>query len=141
MENASTAPARKPSSRPPIKLCESDADTLSELAMRMESRQPQLAAMLMAEIDRAKIVPDARLPKDVVAMGATVRFSDETAGTERVAQLVYPHQADLEAGRISVLTPVGAGLIGLREGQSIRWKDRDSHERIFRIIEVVPAAR
>jgi regulator of nucleoside diphosphate kinase len=52
--------------------------------------------------------------------------------------LVYPAEADIEAGRISILTPVGAGLIGLAEGASILWPDRDGHERRLRIIAVTP---
>jgi len=115
---------------------ESDADRLSELAVRIEASQPRLAAMLTAEIDRARVVADGKLPKSVVAMGSTVRFADDTTGTERTVQLVYPHQADIEAGRLSILTPVGAGLIGLAEGQSIVWRDRGEHERVLRVVEV-----
>ena len=131
------ASKRKPA-RPPIRMRESDADRLSELAVRIEASQPQLAAMLTAEIDRARVVADDKLPKSVVAMGSTVRFADDTAGTERTVQLVYPHQADIEAGRLSILTPVGAGLIGLAEGQSIVWRDRGEHERVLRVVEVAP---
>jgi len=131
------APAsRRKAARPPIQMRESDADRLSELAMQIEAAQPQLAAMLTTEIDRARIVADARLPATVVAMGSTVRFADETAGTERTVQLVYPHQADIEAGRLSILTPVGAGLIGLGAGQSIVWRDRSERERVLRVVEV-----
>ena len=52
-------------------------------------------------------------------------------------KLVYPHDADIEAGRISIMSLVGAGLIGLRAGQSISWPDRSGHERSLRIIEVM----
>lgn len=132
------AASKRKAARPPIKMRETDADRLSDLAMRIEATQPQLAAMLTAEIDRARVVPDSRLPKSVVAMGSTVRFADDTAGTERTVQLVYPHQADIESGRLSILTPVGAGLIGLAEGQSIVWRDRGEHERVLRVVEVTP---
>ncbi len=132
---APAASKRKPA-RPPIRMRESDADRLSELAVRIEASQPRLAAMLTAEIDRARVVADGKLPKSVVAMGSTVRFADDTTGTERTVQLVYPHQADIEAGRLSILTPVGAGLIGLAEGQSIVWRDRGEHERVLRVVEV-----
>lgn len=132
---APAASKRKPV-RPPIRMRESDADRLSELAVRIEASQPRLAAMLTTEIDRARVVADGKLPKSVVAMGSTVRFADDTTGTERTVQLVYPHQADIEAGRLSILTPVGAGLIGLAEGQSIVWRDRGEHERVLRVVEV-----
>jgi regulator of nucleoside diphosphate kinase len=51
-------------------------------------------------------------------------------------QLVYPAEADIEAGRISILTPIGAGLIGLREGQSILWPDREGRERRLTVVRV-----
>jgi regulator of nucleoside diphosphate kinase len=51
-------------------------------------------------------------------------------------KLVYPQDADIEAGRISILTPIGAGLIGLAQGDSIVWPDRDGQERILRIVRV-----
>ena len=39
--------------------------------------------------------------------------------------LVYPPEADIDAGRISVPTPIGTALLGLAEGQSIDWTARD----------------
>ena len=126
----------KAKARPPILLCESDADRIADLAVGVESRLPQVAAMLLKEIDRARVVKDGALPVDVVGMGSRVRFRDESAGTERTVRLVYPSEADIEAGKVSILTPIGAGLIGLREGQSIRWEDRDGHPKVLQVITV-----
>jgi regulator of nucleoside diphosphate kinase len=72
-------------------------------------------------------------------MHATVRFIDEASGKDYSYQLAYPGEADISAGRISILTPVGAGLIGLREGQSILWPDREGHERELKIVAVSQA--
>lgn len=127
---------RPTAARPPIQICESDAERISDLALDLEPRQPQIAALLLAEINRAKVVPDGKLPSDVAAMQSTIRFSDEASGTERTLQLVYPHEADIEQGRISILSLVGAGLLGLRPGQSISWPDRGEHERRLTVIEV-----
>lgn len=126
----------KATARPPIQICESDAERVSNLAMDMEGRMPEVAELLLAEISRARVVQDARLASDVVAMMSTVRFVDDASGVERTLQLVYPQDADIEAGRISIMSLVGAGLIGLRAGQSISWPDRGGHERPLRIIEV-----
>lgn len=126
----------KAKARPPILLCESDADRIADLAVGVESRLPQVAAMLLKEIDRARVVKDGALPADVVGMGSRVRFRDESAGTERTVRLVYPSEADIEAGKVSILTPIGAGLIGLREGQSIRWEDREGHPKVLQVIAV-----
>jgi regulator of nucleoside diphosphate kinase len=50
-------------------------------------------------------------------------------GRERSVVLVYPGQADIGVGRISILTPIGTALIGLSEGQSITWTTRDGRRR------------
>ena len=127
---------RKAEARPPLQMRESDAERISNLAMDMEGRMPQVAELLLTEISRAKIVQDSRLAADVVAMLSTVKFVDDASGIERTLQLVYPQEADIEAGRISIMSLVGVGLIGLRAGQSISWPDRGGHERPLRIIEV-----
>ncbi len=51
-------------------------------------------------------------------------------------QLVFPGQADIGAGKISILTPIGTALIGLSEGQSIVWTARDGKERRLTVIKV-----
>jgi regulator of nucleoside diphosphate kinase len=132
---------RKTAKRPPIHMNDAEADTLTNLALGAEERLPQVSEMLLEEIGRAKIYTAGKLPRDVVSMHATVEFRDEANGTSRTVQLVYPKDADISAGRISILTPVGAGLIGLREGQSIIWPDRDGHERQLSIVKVTQADR
>ena len=64
-------------------------------------------------------------------------FARQCAGVERTLQLVYPQAADIEAERISILSLVGAGLLGLRTGQSIMWPDRAGKQRLLRIVDVV----
>ena len=127
---------RKARARPPIQIRETDAERIGNLAIEAEERLPQVAELLLAEINRAKVVPDSRLPGDVVAMQSTVKFVDEASGVERTLQLVYPQAADIEAERISILSLVGAGLLGLRPGQSISWPDRAGKQRALRIMEV-----
>ena len=128
---------RKAQARPAIQIRETDAERISNLAIEAEDRLPQVAELLLAEINRAKVVPDSRLPGDVVAMQSTVKFVDEASGVERTLQLVYPQAADIEAERISILSLVGAGLLGLRTGQSIMWPDRAGKQRLLRIVDVV----
>lgn len=122
--------------RPPIHMIDTEADALADMAYGARDRLPQASELLTAEIDRAKIYSAAKIPADVVTMGATVEYLDEASGVTRTVQLVYPGDADVEAGRISILTPMGAGLIGLREGQTIGWPDREGHERNLTILKV-----
>lgn len=127
--------------RPCIIMAETEAEHLSALALQMEQAAPLAADMLLREIDRAEIRPDAEMPGHVVRMRSTVRFEDDANGVARSVLLVYPKEADIAAGKISVLSLVGAGLIGLSVGQSIQWPDRDGHERALRILKVEPPGR
>lgn len=126
----------KAARRPPIHMIDSEADALTDLALGVAKRLPEVSEMLLTELARATLHKVAHMPRDIVTMHATVEFTDEGTDTTHVGQLVYPKDADISAGRISILTPVGAGLIGLREGQSILWPRRDGKERRLSIVRV-----
>ncbi|WP_068874519.1 MULTISPECIES: nucleoside diphosphate kinase regulator [unclassified Phenylobacterium] len=130
-----TTTARAPA-RPPITLSETDAERLTALALQAEDRTPELAGLLLAELERARIRPDGKTAPDVVGVGSSVEFVDEAHGEPRTVQLVWPGEADIAAGKVSVLTHVGAGLLGLSAGQSILWPDRDGRKRALRIVSV-----
>ncbi|AYJ84728.1 nucleoside diphosphate kinase regulator (plasmid) [Sphingomonas paeninsulae] len=123
--------------RPDIHLSAAECDALWDLALRSETRHPQSSAMLLDELGRAKLCGPENLPDETVVMNSLVDFIDEGTGTRRVVQLVYPQDADIGAGRISILTPIGAGLIGMTAGNSIRWPDRDGQDRMLRIVTVM----
>jgi regulator of nucleoside diphosphate kinase len=96
---------------------------------------------LQDELDRADIVAPKELPRGVVTMHARVRYVDETTGERRRVTLVYPDQTDLQRGRISVLAPVGAALLGLATGDAIDWEFPHGVRRL-RVERVVqPAGR
>lgn len=127
---------KKAAPRPRIRMIDGEAEVLSNLALSVEDRLPQVSEMLLEEIGRATLHKRDAIGPDVVTMNATVAFIDEATGTDRTVQLVFPKDADIAAGKVSILTPVGAGLIGLSKGQSIVWPDRDGHERRLTIVEV-----
>ena len=134
-------PASRPAfTRPPIILGAAEAERLSALALQSEASAPLAAGLLLDEIERARVCADARVPADVVRMGSRVEFVDEAHGEAPTVQLVWPAEADIALGRVSVMTPVGAGLIGLRPGQSILWPDRGGGQRALRIVSVTPPA-
>jgi regulator of nucleoside diphosphate kinase len=124
------------SARPPIHMIEDEAELLADLALSAKRRLPQVSELLLRETSRARVHSAATIPSDVVTMGSFVEFIDEGSGANRTVQLVYPPEADISHGRISILTPVGAGLIGLRQGQSILWPDREGHRRTLVIKRV-----
>ncbi|MNC89208.1 Regulator of nucleoside diphosphate kinase [compost metagenome] len=82
------------------------------------------------------MVPRADIPRDVVTMNSRVVFENETTGERREVTLVYPHEADIDAGKISILVPVGSALLGLRVGQSIDWELPSGEKHRYRVIDV-----
>lgn len=131
------APTQKRQRKPAITTTRSDHDRLSRLAESYEGRNPEVAEELLSELDRARIIEDSRIAANVVRMGSTLRFTSDL-GEDRRVTLVFPGEADIAEGKISVLTPIGVALIGLSEGQSIDWTARDG--RVHRLtVETVEA--
>lgn len=126
----------KASRRPPIHMIESEAESLANLAIGNDERFPEACELLLREIDRARLHKPDKIPAGIVTMMSTVEFADDAHEDGHTVQLVYPGQADISAGKLSVLTPVGAGLIGLAEGQSIIWPGRGGSERVLTIRKV-----
>jgi len=124
--------------RPDIVLARNEAVRLSNLALSLERRAPLAAGLLLEEIDRAEIRADADMPDDVVRMYSMLSYIDELHDKARSIVLVYPAEADISAGKVSVATPIGAGLIGLSPGQSIRWPDLEGRWRRLEVLKVSP---
>lgn len=97
------------------------------------------AESLLEEMERARVVPDAKLNADIVRMGSRVQYRTAEDDLKDVT-LVYPANADILEGKISVLTPVGAALIGLRTGQSITWEARDGRRNVLTVLSVIQPA-
>src|SRR5690606_15231267 len=115
--------------KPPIRMTKADHDRLLRLVEAADETLPDIADYLAAEVDRAEIVEAGTKPPGLVFMGSRVAFRDRKSDQAQTVTLVYPEEADMTNGRMSVLTPVGAALIGLSEGQSITWTTRTGEER------------
>jgi regulator of nucleoside diphosphate kinase len=120
---------------PNIVVSNADYERLTDLATASLERLPEVAEELLAEMDRAKIVGDDSVPANVVRMGSTVTFKSDD-GKQLTETLVYPVDEDSDAHKISVMTPVGAALIGLAEGQSISWTARDGRKHELTVVKV-----
>lgn len=118
---------------PSLYLTQDDLERLSQL---LEANRGGRFAQLEGELARAAVVPRARIPKDVVTMNSRVLFENETTGERREVTLVYPRDADIDAGKISILVPVGTALLGLRVGQSIEWELPNGARRRYRVVAV-----
>jgi len=77
---------------------------------------------LRNEMNRAKIVSPAKINGNIVTMNSRVLLKDLDTHHEFSCQVVYPSDADLETGKISVLAPVGTALLGYKVGDIIKWE-------------------
>ncbi|QPC43548.1 nucleoside diphosphate kinase regulator [Kaustia mangrovi] len=125
--------------KPKITVSDHDYEQLSAFAGAAPERWADAADELLSELDRARVVPARRMPADVVAMGSTVEFRSD-AGEARRVTLVFPGDADIAEGRVSILTPVGTALLGLAPGQSISWTARDGRRHALTVVSVEPPA-
>lgn len=99
------------------------------------------AEALDNELGRAKIVRNTELPDDVVAMDSRVTFIDLDTAEESTVDLVYPANADIEKMKISILSPVGTALIGLRVGGKIDWPLPSGKIRHLQVVAVIQAEK
>ena len=111
--------ATAPAGLPEIFLTAAEHDQLSRLVGDHEASGA--AGLLQQELDRATVTGDR--PAHAVGLDRWVHYSDGRATDLRRVKIVLPQAADIDAGLISALSHVGAGLIGLPEGQSILWPD------------------
>ena len=121
---------------PQIVLAREEHHRLTVLALSGTDHSPDESDWLLHELERADVVADGSVPLDVVRMGSVV-FYRTTSGDHRSVQLVFPKEADISAGRISIMTPVGIALIGMRTGQSITWLTRDGRKEVLTVLGVI----
>lgn len=121
---------------PPIAMTTHDSEELARLASAAARTFPRTADFLAREIERAQLISDVEARPGLVRMGSRVEFRDDVSGQVRCVTLVYPDAADVSAGKVSVLTPVGAALIGLSVSQSIAFESPGSGSRSLTVLEV-----
>lgn len=97
---------------------------------------------LVTELGRATTVESQDIPEDVVTMNSRVAIIDKDTSEKMTFTLVFPEEADAENNKISVLAPIGSGMLGYRVGDEFEWAVPDGTRR-FVIAEVVyqPEAR
>lgn len=116
-----------------------DYDRL-ELLLESMNRVPQNKredlTCLEDELETCTIVAPDEVPANVVTLNSRIRFLDLDSNQERIVTLVFPSNADLSEGRISVTSPLGAAVLGYAAGDEISWKVFSGRKTI-RIEEVL----
>jgi regulator of nucleoside diphosphate kinase len=88
-------------------------------------------------LDACAIVPSRQVPPDVVTMYSQVLLEDVRTGRRSTLTLCYPADAEPSAGFVSVLSPVGSGLLGLRVGHVARWATPAGEEKAAEILAIL----
>ena len=109
----------------PIHITEFDLERLKKLLLDAQStdyHKSEYLERLQLEINRAEVVQPKDIPSDVVTMNSTVCIEDLDTKEEEIYTLVFPEDADLRQGKISILAPIGTAMLGYEVGDSFEWE-------------------
>lgn len=109
----------------PIHITQFDLQRLNKLlreAQHTDYRGSEYLAELRAELDRAQIVPSQEVSQEVVTMNSKVVLLDPATKKEETYTLVFPEDADIGQGKISILAPIGTAMLGCEIGDTFESK-------------------
>ena len=120
-----------------------DAELISNLigAGGLPSTSGSAGEALAESLNTATVVPVGELPATVVSMNSIVEYIEKPGGTVRDIMLVHPAAADVGAGRVSVLSPVGRALLGRSEGAVCDVTVPGGRELVVKIVRVLAGDR
>jgi regulator of nucleoside diphosphate kinase len=124
---------------PSIYITRVDAEKLRNLiskAEHSEYRGSNYLKMLAGELDKAVVVEPRQIPPNVITLNSTVCLTDADTGDEMIYTLVFPEEADMSQGKISILAPIGTGMLGYRVGDTFEW-DTPGGKRSIRVKEIL----
>jgi regulator of nucleoside diphosphate kinase len=124
-----------PQARPTIYVTEADFEILSNLADAAAGRAPG-GRVLAQEMARALIVEPGEAPRPFARIGSTIDYQDLSNGQTRKVRLSLPRDASIDDNRISVLSPVGAALVGMTAGETFQWTDPEGRARGVRVLAI-----
>ena len=108
----------------PIYVTSQDKQRLEDLLMEVEVSDPRKHGDLKAlteELHRAVIVDPKDVFSDVITMNSRAEIRDLESGETTAFTLVFPSEANIDEEKISVLAPIGAGMLGYRVGDEFTW--------------------
>jgi regulator of nucleoside diphosphate kinase len=108
----------------PIYITDRDARrlrSLIEAKSSLKGAEPENLKRLETELNRAQIIAQSEVPPGLITMNSTVELEDLSDGEVSTFTLVYPEDADVDQGRISVLAPLGTALLGFMVGDQVEW--------------------
>jgi regulator of nucleoside diphosphate kinase len=109
----------------PIYVTSQDKQRLEDLLLEVEASDPRKHGDLKAlteELHRAVIVDPKDVFSDVITMNSRAEMRDLESGETVAFTLAFPSEANIDEEKISVLAPIGAGMLGYRVGDQFEWK-------------------
>jgi regulator of nucleoside diphosphate kinase len=104
---------------------------------RRSDGSPTLRLTIEHVLDACAIVPSRQIPPDVVTMYSQVLLQDLVTGVRGQLTLCYPADAEPAAGFVSVMSPVGASLLGQTVGSVARWSTPAGDERAAEVLAIL----
>lgn len=92
---------------------------------------------LEKEVKRAKIIDHPEVPSDLITMNTTFRYLNATDNRISEMTIVFPKDVKMEENMISVASPLGTALLGLREGHEIDWTSPSGLIKKLKILEII----
>lgn len=93
----------------------------ARLSRLLERQSGGAGEDLQELLDFSDLVDPREMAPDVVTMNSRVLLADADSGQRQELTLCYPEQAQPADGRVSVLSPIGASLLGARVGSTVQW--------------------
>ncbi|KIE43063.1 MULTISPECIES: nucleoside diphosphate kinase regulator [Geobacter] len=119
-----------------IYVTEDDLSRLEEILDTITSRDRKDLQKLENELASATIVDPQNVPPNVVTMNSRVKLRDIRADKEMTISLVFPNDANIAEGKISVLSPIGTAILGFGAGDTLDLSVRSFAKKI-RIEEIL----
>jgi regulator of nucleoside diphosphate kinase len=123
----------------PIYVTEFDLDRLERLFGRAHGghrRDQDFLDQLEEELSKCRVVTPQEIPPNVVTLNSRVRFRDLDADRQMTVTLVFPEQASLAEGRLSIVSPIGTAILGYAAGDVVEWEVHSGTKKI-RIEEIL----
>ena len=96
-----------------------------------------MAGLLPDALDAAHLVPSREIAPDIVTLYSQVEIAPGAAGPRQKLTLCYPADAEPARGFISVLSPLGLALLGLRVGDLAHWRSPHGEERCATVVAIL----
>lgn len=106
-------------------------------ARRIQAKTISRIRFLQKVLEHSRVIDPGALPKDRVSLLSKVEFTNLSTNTRMVFQIVSPHEMNLEAGKISLKSPIGAALMGKKAGDIVEAQTPSGPLRL-RIESITP---